>query len=719
MIHKFRNSGNHEEKGNYPHGKASPTRWIYPARSLPLLRVVCLFLLLFPALFVSSQNSKFPVFFDQRLPRPEGIPMFRGEDFQVDLKRPDHYPEGFLYGNQDLLKKLGNYLVKDTEGKKLWEQEANNTAHILNQWDFNRSGFKWGYLWMFGTDRYIYRISQLENLSVVYLFTGNEILGKFIRAHLLQIAELPYEFWLHSELRGYNVQKPAGTLETSLLCKSVSLALSSVSEILTPSEKTGIEKALYEKGLKTCLNWLENPRLNNFTGVISGGAYVAARYFNDSGGMKKSLGVMALYLEKSIETDGSYGEGLGYFDFPIRYLLPAVILMDQDERQRIFASSGLRFSASWLVYPYLYASGPGVDPKTVVHFGDNSYSGPTTESVNLILGLLYNDPLASWLIEKFNGTFSFTEMLLLFTLDRKLPVPRSPEQSGLPLMKVFSSGDCFIRSTWDDNGIVLDMWSGSGSRVRYSHQRPELNSISLGAYGEYLVVSAGSASYRSSLRKIYDQSTRSANTITVDDENQLFKPARIIAQKSGVLADLLVSDAADAYRVPMKYVTRAVLFIKDPGYFVIRDRVESAEGLHRYSWRIHLNVKNDSGELRKIDPHHWFLSRPLADLDIYVDADCAIVTKTGEGYLHGPGRDYSPGGIFEGKLGSSVELESSNADKSASITFCSVLFPLKKGSKAPLVKITNSGVEVGKDKITFPQGKWLIRKGDVTEKFDM
>ena len=682
-----------------------------------ILFSICIYFMM--VMTLNAQNTQFPRFWDERLQRPAGLPMFQSEDFKVDLSRIDKYPKGFIYGSRESLIKLGNFLINDPAGKILWDSIANNTAHILNQWDFDRSGFTWGYLWMFGDQRYVYRTPQLDNLSVMYIFTGNKVLGQFIRAHLLHMADLPMEFWLHSELRNYSKEKPLGTLETSLLCKSVAITLSAASEVLSAEEKTKIETALREEGLKSCLNWLDKPGVNNFTGVISGGAYVAAKYLNDTEAMNKAQAVMTNYLKTSVETDGSYGEGMGYFDYPIRYLLPAVLIMNSEEREKVFSGSGLKNSASWKVYPYLYASGSGEDPETLVHFGDNSYTGPTTESVNLILGLIYKDPLATWLIKKFKGTYNFVEQLMLYSFDHGLPEPKSPEQAGLPLMKVFTSGDCFIRSTWKDNGIVLDMWSGDGSRIRWSHQRPELGSISMGAYGEYMVVSPGSASYRSALRGIYDQATRSANTIAIDDQNQVKKPAVIEFSKAGNMADVIVNELKQAYDVPMKNVRRSVIFVRDPGYFVMVDKIESEENAHKYSWRIHLNVKNGLGEFKTIDKNHWHLARTAANLDVYLFSDQKMETKQTKGYLHGPGRDYSPGGVFEGKLGSSVELEAFNTEKLKSMTYYSVLFPTKKGITAPAVKFSGDKITVGKDIISFSDGECSIHKTGKSEKFKL
>lgn len=681
----------------------------------------------------SAQASKFPVYDDQRISRPGELPQFEPEDFIVNKNRLTQYPDGFLYGDHQTLKKLSDFLLSDPAGRDLWKKAIATVSGILNQWDFDRKGF--------GADRYIYNVPQLEDLSMVYLFSGHKELGRFIHEHVMQIAELPYEFWLHAELRGYNPEYPLGMLETSSLCTTIAMVLSATAELYSPPEKARIEAALRSKALLPCLNWLDKPRKNNFTAVISSGAYVAAAYFHDRNGMAKALNAMTGYLDGSIERDGSYGEGTGYFGYPIRTLLPTILVMDHEKRKKVFSTSGLRYSATWKVYPYLYASDPdGRIQPTILHFGDNSYKGPTGSDVNIILAVLYQDPLASWLMDKFEGTWDFRESLLVCSFPGEVVEPQSPGESKLSLLKIFDNGDCFIRSTWEDNGIVLAMRSGDGSRINFSHQRPELSSIGLGAYGEYLIVSSGSASYRSPLHYQWDRATRSANTITVDDRNQLFPgsgksswnktdvsgfwvegqpSAEVVQYGTGKMGDYMVNETAKAYHVPMKHVRRTVLFVRDPGYFVMIDNMEAVNSQHKYTWRVHLNNRDGQGKINAINQNHWHFSRPLANLDIYLFSDKQMETRIGQGYMHGTTRDYSPGGINEGKPGSSVELEAFNPEKTGSMTFYSILYPSKIGTLTPSVALTDGKIVVGKDTLTFSKEECIIERAGLTETYKL
>jgi hypothetical protein len=182
---------------------------------------------------------------------------------------------------------------------------------------------------------------------------------------------------------------------------------------------------------------------------------------------------------------------------------------------------------------------------------------------------------------------------------------------------------------------------------------------------------------------------------------------------------LLVNEMALSYHVPMKHVRRSVLFVRDPGYFVVVDRIESNGTTHKYSWRIHLNNRDEAGILEEKGAGHWLFKRPSVNLDVYLYSDRSMVTAIGQGYMHGAGRDYSPGGKYEGKLGSSIEIEAHNQQNSQSQLYYSVIYPTKAGTSALAVSYSPGSITVGNDAITFSGGECTIAKGGKTEKYEL
>ena len=694
--------------------------------------ILLAFMLIFFYMTGNAQTN-LPVYEHLSIPKPAGLPHFGSSVFKIDPARLNLYPDGFLFGDRQVLDKLCPFLQREADGIRIWKEATAEAAIILNQWDFNKANF--------GFNRYVYSVFQLENLSLIYLFSGHKELGQFIRGHVLQITELPYEFWLHAELRGFEPSFPKGGLETAAICNALTMSISAARDLFSDAERTRIERTLKEKGLIPCVNWLtaNEKSVNNWLAVVSSATYHTAKYFREKEKEDYALSRMLGYINNSFETDGSYGEGIMYFDYPVKSMLLALLAMRHEDRLKHIASSGLRYSASWRAYPLLLST-KGDNKSLSLHFGDNSYNNRIDASVGAILTHVYRNPVAPWLMNVSECTYSLKDMLLVFSESTVIPEVKSPGQAGLPLVKSFKGGDSYIRSSWENDGIVLSMWSGSGSLVDFAHQRPEYGSICMGAYGEYLIVSPGSASYRSDLRYQWDITTKAANTITIDDKNQIFpdRPvygwnktdvsgfwvtgnpkSEILQCRSGEIADLLVNEMALAYHVPMKNLRRSVLFVKDPGYFIIIDKIEAKEDAHKYSWRIHLNNRDGEGKIECKSPNHWFFSRPFANLDIYLFSEQEINIQEEKGYMHGPNRDYSPGGPNEGTLGSSTGLVAHNVQKVQSMMYYSVIFPTKKGTAAPKVSYKKNIISVGDDIVILKEGECTISQKEKTEKYNL
>jgi hypothetical protein len=693
--------------------------------------------LLVSTLQLDATTNKFSIFDNQRIAKPAGMRSFSRDEFKIDLERIEKRRDGHNYGSQESLLELGNYFLEDVDGKTAWSQLASNALRCLNDWDVRRKGF--------GEKRFIYALySSLEPLSIVYQYTGHHELGMLLKAHLLQAATLPFEFWLHSELRGFNPRKPTGGLETATLAAAYSNALQFSQGLLNADETKICREALYRKGLIPSLNWLDNLRRSNWTAVIATGAFVTAKYFNDKPGMAKALEGMKYYLSNAIEDDGSYGEGTSYFSYPIGTLLKGILCMSKSQRNEVFGHSGLRASSEWIVYNYFFKTDShGRTSTTGTHFSDNSFRIQPNSVVNIILASMYDSGLPVWILDKFKVNHQKDWRLKLLALSDagKLPAPCSPREMKLPLVRSFDNGDNFIRSGWGDNSTVLALRSGNGAKINYAHQRPELNSICMGAYGEYLVVSAGSASYRSPIHYTWDRTTRGANTVSIDDQNQLFpgsgkttwanvdisgiwqsgKPeARIVQCHGGTIADILVSEANQAYHVPMNRARRAVLYVRKPGYFIMVDRLEAEDAAHKYTWRMHFNNRDQKAALTAIDPGNFLLTRPNVSMTVFVSSANDLKTEIGKGYMHGKSRDYSPGGKYEGELGSSIELAAFNAEKTKDLTIVSVMYPFKKGMAHP-DKITQSasGIQIGDDRAALQEGILTLNTQNATEVFKL
>ena len=686
-------------------------------RILSILFAACLTL----SAAAQYHSDEFTNYTDFSVPRPAGSTKISKSDLKLTDAFLSLYPDGTPVATQEDLHMLYRYYRDDPEGRRNWAGLQATTVRIISNWDIrSTSGF--------GKMRYIYATSNLKTLAQVYIFTGNPLISTFIRAHLAKITSYPIQFWLHSELRGYDPKKPRGMLETSGLVKSLSFALPAVKKDMTPEEIKATEAAWYERGHIPVLNWLDKPSKGNFTAEIGCGALYSCKYFKDEAGKRKAMNALKTYVNESIESDGSYAEGYGYFTYPVNNLWTAAMVLDKDEVQEVFGTSPLRYSMNWAVYGMLLdldASGkPGV---TRFSFGDNGYMDGAlrkTHRLCQICELVFQSGISAWLRERFGGRFDAESLLMASKMGSADIQVTSPEEAGLPLVKAFGSGDCYIRDSWNDEGILLGLRSGDGgSRVNYGHNRAELNSIALGAFGEYLIVTPASASYRSRLHFEYDLLTRSANTITIDDMNQkrpgnpVYKEGRwdnrkywvkgyphAVVTKCETLPGggaLLRSDATDVYHLEMNEAYRAIRFVPDGGFFIVHDKMDlKKKERHTFDYRLHINNRDGnayvSGKSEMLR-----VQRPKADLYIAIKGDAKMKLRKLDGYMHASSRDYSEDGPGQGKPGSAIELDwQSVAD---GLDVCAVLYPKHPGEPAPKIKWSGNKVVVNGKSYEIPE----------------
>ncbi len=664
------------------------------------------------------------VYKELRTPKPADWKTCSADEFRIDRARLAARDRGLLYGDREGLLKLARFYEENADGRRLWRSKQVWASRIVNDWYFRPSNF----------DRHIYRSFTLDWVGFIYTMTGHKLLGRFLHDHIMQIARLPEAFWLHRELRVYKPDRPYGMIETGQLSRAVVSALSGAEDLFTPEELAEVNDALRRKALAPMLNYLEDTRsVNNFLAIVGIGTYVTGKYLNDPQARAAGKAALLRYINGSVEEDGSYGEGIGYFEFPMGALLFAVAAMSSDERKNFFEQSGLRRSPEWLAYPYLYSSVE--EDKTLrCVYGDNSYMGRPSLLFLAMIADVYGDPVAAWLGRKFSAVPSswlcgLWEWALVHFSENKAGAPATAAVANLPLIRGFANGENFIRSSWEPDGTVLSLYTAGPTRVNYAHQRPERNSVNLGAYGEYFIVSPHSSSYRSPIYYEYDHSTLSANTVRIDHGDQLFpmrkaiwgtlppyanygRPVgKLIRLESNPDFDVMTGDARLCYKEKPAAAFRTILYRRPYNYFVVIDRMAGRRGKrHTYTALWHFN--NRDGKLKLAGEKSSFLSleRPRADLAVFTGADCDIVRSMTDGYMHGPKRDYSPGGAYEGKPGSAKVLNISNAELRGAVTFVTVLQPLRKGEKARPVSWKNGRLAVGSDSWNLEGG--FVRFGE-------
>lgn len=683
-----------------------------------ILKPAALLALLFAACSLSqgqtvpttAQNG-FPIYNDVSIPRPDKPTAVTEADFRLTDKYLDLYPEGIPEADSETLKKLYKFFKNDPDGQEEWKRIQRKAVKAVSAWDMRQISNR----------RYVYTLGDgLKQLSKVYVFTGNELLSDFIRGHLAKAAGMPIDFWVHSELRNLIPEKPQGYIETAYINQSLGTAITAVRRNMGEEEIAAIEKAWYEKGYIPALNWLDaNTEFSgNFQAVISVGVLYASKYFKDSVGWEKGFRGLKYYIDNAILPDGSNYEGYGYFNYPVTMILQGTSVMDAGQINALLADSGLGKSQQWRVAGLLLGKDAKGRPGNFrLTYGDNPSAGKmwgvTDEPVLLALAVC-RDPLSAWVHE----TWQQANTQYAFLLQQKFPgrpvKPLPPDEAGVPLMTTFQSGDCYLRSGWGEEDVVLSLKAMNGNYEKqiYLHSRPEINSVNLGAFGEYLICNAASASYRSPIRFEHDLRTWRANVVQVDGKDQLY-PASFLKElgcygyphaeivRKETLRDgsfILSNEAAGAYATPMKQATRTVRYVPRGKFFIVKDELVPEDGaVHHFDHRFFI-FNHDFNT--KIEKKGDLISiyRPKAELYIAVSASAPLDFAYRDAYIHGlDGRDYDPDGPKQGKPGSAKGLQWS-CDATA-LTVISVLCPKVQGSARPKISFEKNVVKVNGVKV--------------------
>lgn len=687
-----------------------------------------------PAATAAVEKSAVPakappkVFMSPAFERPAWLPAkVQPADFVPAPERAAAVPAESLLGSPAIFHDLALFLRDDEHGRQVWRREAGYLARVVNAWQLS-SGF----------DRYTYALRGIERLMVAYVLTGDRALGELIQQHVRYAATLPMEFWIHEELRHYNPKKPHGGLETAHLAAMLAKVLTADShELFSAEEQAMLRETLLQKGHVPLMNWLRGRQTdksnNNWLAVIASCGIVSAKALGRQDDLAYCLKRLKGYLDDAIEDDGSYGEGPGYFNYPIATIMSQLPALSAEEQTLIFKDSPLRNISQWLASGYYFMTDTkGKAQPCRVTFGDNGHNYWPDPGLALLVNAHYGDTLLLYLCEWYRGANRQSRQVAdalqrrAMALDlRVAPAGRSPADLRLPLLWTFASGESILRDSWEPNSPVLAMMGAKPTKVNYTHRRPESNSVVMAAYGEYFVVSPNSASYRSPLHGSWDCSTISANTIMINDQDQLFPFAtgfgvsqprfargqprsRITAQADHGDFAVIAQESADAYAVPMTRALRAVLLLRDCDVFVVIDDFAAREGRHQFDCRWHFYNRDGAAMLLAQDaPGQFLLTRPQADLAVALFSAAALQIETGKGYMHNSSRDYSPGGKNEGALGSSLELLARISEQQA-ITLITVLQPLRKGSGPLPVSFADGCLRVGEKNIAISDGQLQI-----------
>ena len=415
---------------------------------------------------------------------------------------------------------------------------------------------------------------------------------------------------------------PKHFLDTAEMCTGIAYGYDWIYSWLNKDQRDFIRGNLIKKGLNQVLEdykdspadrnrtykWYQDLEGDNWQLVCTGGTNLAALAIGDEKNARSVAAQVLTYGYKRAYSfvrraysaqDGTYLEGLGYWDYATYYLgLQSSALISATGTDYGLADyDGIPRSADFVRYM------SSNSPKSF-SFGDDRESRDTGWSVFLWVGGHFNLPeLTEVRLKKKRKTSDYNYLDVLW-------IDESQQPASLPQSKTdwgsVGSSNASFRTSWEESGLVTALHAGENCYKYHGHY--DLGSFYIESGGSRFFTDLGNEDYELKNRQYsYRIKAEGHNTLVInptEDIDQAEGANCLITEfKSGNEA-YAITDLTDAYKPNgAKRVVRGLKLIKDKNCVVIQDEISL----------------NKAGEI------YWF-AHTSGQIKVASDGKSAIVT---------------------------------------------------------------------------------------------
>jgi hypothetical protein len=396
------------------------------------------------------------------------------------------------------------------------------------------------------------------------------------------------------EAHGQHTYYPAGQLAADM-----ALGYDLLYDDLSEEERSLVRRALIEKSVApTYAEYVADNRAmantSNWIAHTVGGALIAATAIADEVTDEEAGGRFNVYLngllrkledhiEASYLGDGSYGEGISYYEFDAETLGPALVALERNFGADYLSRTHVLDSYTYPLYTLAWPTSASLD------MGDTH-----PPAGHGIPALIYRskDPVARW----YYGQFDRPSLAKFIFFDDSV-APRSPAEAALPTSRMFGEkGNAVFRSGWGKDDWIFLYRAGPN----FNHHHADQGAFLLSAFGEQLVTEAGwSDYYKDPYYATFFTQAVGHSTLLVDGDpgsqriadtpqfGALDAYPRITDAITSDFYDALGSELSPVYGGRLSRYERRVVFVK-PHYFVVFDDVAASGAPARFDWLLHL-----------------------------------------------------------------------------------------------------------------------------------
>lgn len=358
---------------------------------------------------------------------------------------------------------------------------------------------------------------------------------------------------------------------------------------MNDEQRAFLRKNMIEKGLEQAMDdfedrprtrtycWYQDYPGDNWKLVCTGSMTLGSLAIGDEEDARGIASEVITYAYKEAysfvrraysDIDGTYTEGLGYWDYATYYLgLNSSALISSTGTDYGLADfEGLRKSVDFIRYM------SSNTPKSF-SFGDDGDSRDTGWAVLQWLGEYLDDPdISAIRMKKIeNDSFNYLDVLWIDEDKKSSSDKESPTDWG-----AVGTSNASFRNTWDESGLVAALHVGTNNYKYHGHY--DLGTFYLESNGTRFFTDLGNENYELSNRQYsYRIRAEGHNTLAIN-------PSKELDQKEGaecLITDFCsgneayaVSDLNDAYEPSdAKSVVRGLKMIKDKECVIIQDEI--------------------------------------------------------------------------------------------------------------------------------------------------